>query len=55
MSGDGYDKVLELYCLHILPKLDQWDYTEEFLEYESELPVQRREVSCSKMQLLGFN
>jgi len=44
ISGDGYDKVLELYCLHILPKLGQWDYTKEFLEYESELPVRRREV-----------
>lgn len=45
ISEDGYEKVLELYCLHILPRLGQWDYTKEFLEYESELPVQRREVS----------
>lgn len=41
---DGYDKVLELYCLHVLPKLGLWDYVKEFLEYESELSVKRREV-----------
>lgn len=43
-DGDGYEKVLELYCLHVLPRLGQWDYTKEFLEYESELPAHRREV-----------
>ncbi|KAF9533912.1 hypothetical protein CPB83DRAFT_804910 [Crepidotus variabilis] len=40
---DGYEKVLELYCLHVLPKLEQWEYAKEFLEYESELPSQRRQ------------
>ncbi|KAF8805431.1 hypothetical protein BYT27DRAFT_7169561 [Phlegmacium glaucopus] len=42
-EGDGYEKTLELYTLHILPKLEQWEYAKEFLEYESELPSQRRE------------
>ncbi|KAJ3497080.1 hypothetical protein NLJ89_g10396 [Agrocybe chaxingu] len=42
-EGNGYEKVLELYCLHILPKVEQWEYAKEFLEYESELPVQQRE------------
>jgi hypothetical protein len=53
-SGDdsdegGYDKVLEIYCLHILPKLGQWDYAKEFLQCESELSESRREVcqSCA--------
>jgi len=45
-NRDGYDKVLELYILHILPKIGQWDYAKEFLEYESELPAARRDV-CS--------
>ncbi|KAJ2926908.1 hypothetical protein H1R20_g10164, partial [Candolleomyces eurysporus] len=40
----GYDKVLEIYCLHILPKLGQWDYAKEFLQCESELSDSRREV-----------
>ncbi|KIM39902.1 hypothetical protein M413DRAFT_446822 [Hebeloma cylindrosporum] len=42
-EGDGYAKVLDLYCLQVLPKLEQWDYAKEFLEYESELPTQHRE------------
>ena len=45
-NRDAYDKVLELYILHILPKIGQWDYAKEFLEYESELPAARRDV-CS--------
>ena len=52
--GDGYDKIIELYCLHVLPKLGQWDYVKEFLEYESELAVQRREVSFRLTHLLDF-
>jgi hypothetical protein len=43
-EGDGYAKVLDLYCLQVLPKLEQWDYAREFLDYESELPTQHREV-----------
>ena len=46
-EGDGYAKVLDLYCLQVLPKLDQWDYAREFLDYESELPAQHREVRFS--------
>lgn len=41
---DGYAKILDLYCLHVLPKLQQWDYAFEFLEYESELLPKTREV-----------
>ncbi|KAI0360214.1 hypothetical protein OH77DRAFT_1419638 [Trametes cingulata] len=33
----GYAKVLELYCLHVLPRLQDWDYAEDFLTYEREL------------------
>ncbi|KAF8910595.1 hypothetical protein CPB84DRAFT_1842588 [Gymnopilus junonius] len=40
---DDYVKVLDLYCLHILPRLELWDYAKEFLEYESEMPSLRRE------------
>ncbi|RDB25925.1 hypothetical protein Hypma_006757 [Hypsizygus marmoreus] len=42
-KGGGYEKVLELYCLQVLPKLEQWDYAQEFLEYEGELPATVRE------------
>lgn len=42
---DGYTKVLELYCLHVLPRLDEWDYAGDFLLYEHELSPQTRKVS----------
>ncbi|KAG7089335.1 hypothetical protein E1B28_011029 [Marasmius oreades] len=41
-DGDGYEKVLELYCLHLLPKLEDWEYAAQFLEYESELGAETR-------------
>lgn len=40
---DGYDKVLEVYCLTILPALGDWAYARHFLQYETELPAQSRE------------
>lgn len=42
--GEPYEKVLELYCLHILPRLEEWDYAKEFLAYEVELPPGKRMV-----------
>ena len=50
-EGDGYAKVLDLYCLQVLPKLEQWDYAKEFLDYESELPTQHREVPFSSISI----
>lgn len=50
-KDDGYEKILELYCLQILPKLDQWDYAQEFLKYEGELLVDVREVRRSTWAL----
>ncbi|KAF8181549.1 hypothetical protein BJ912DRAFT_611524 [Pholiota molesta] len=43
LEGEGYAKILDLYCIHILPKLEQWDYAKEFLEYENEMPELKRE------------
>jgi hypothetical protein len=43
-AQDGYDKLLELYCVHVLPRLDDWEYAEEFLKYETELLPTKREV-----------
>jgi hypothetical protein len=51
---EGYEKVLEMYSLHVLPRLRQWEYAEEFLEYESELQPERREV-CPNLQTSLFN
>ena len=54
LESDGYAKTLELYTLHILPKLEQWDYAKEFLEYERELATQRREVMFVSNLLIGI-
>ena len=51
-SEEGYEKTLELYTLHIVPKLEQWEYAKELLDYESELTSQRREVKFAS-NLLG--
>jgi hypothetical protein len=39
---EGYEKILEMYCCHVLPRLGLWDEAREFLEYEVELPADRR-------------
>lgn len=45
---EGYAKVVDVYCLHVLPRLGEWEYAKEFLSYEIELPVERRSVSAAK-------
>ena len=45
-DGEGYEKVLDIYCLHVLPQLEEWDYAKEFLQHENELPQEKRAV-CS--------
>ncbi|TFK49653.1 hypothetical protein OE88DRAFT_1702466 [Heliocybe sulcata] len=47
---NGYERVLELYCLHALPRLKEWDYAREFLRYEGELPRERREQMLRTLQ-----
>ncbi|KAI0303561.1 hypothetical protein B0F90DRAFT_1706852 [Multifurca ochricompacta] len=46
-ENDGYEKVLEVYCLNILPALGEWVYAREFLKYVTELPPQSKEVHAS--------
>ncbi|KAI0331855.1 hypothetical protein GY45DRAFT_1321653 [Cubamyces sp. BRFM 1775] len=51
-DSGGYTKVLELYCLHVLPRLQDWDYAEDFLTYERELsPDVREQYTVSLRQL----
>jgi len=54
-ENGGYEKVIELYCLQVLPKLEEWEYATEFLEYEPELAIDIREVrqSIVKKQLFS--
>lgn len=41
---DGYEKIIELYCLHLLPRLEEWDLASEFLQYEGELHTANKQV-----------
>ncbi|KAL4064361.1 hypothetical protein V8B97DRAFT_1870111 [Scleroderma yunnanense] len=41
-TGEAYEKVIELYCLGVLPRLEEWEYAKEFLQYEVELPHGKR-------------
>ena len=43
-GGEGYEKIIELYCLHVLPRLEEWDLAAEFLQYEGELNVVKKQV-----------
>lgn len=44
-EGDGgYEKIIELYCLHILPRLEEWSLAAEFLQYEGELDDTKKQV-----------
>jgi len=40
----GYEKVLEIYCTEVLPRLDQWDHAKEFLRYENQMDSDKAEV-----------
>lgn len=44
LDKEGYEKVLDLYCLHVLPRLHDWEYARDFLAYESELEPTFRQV-----------
>lgn len=42
---EGYEKVIEVYCLHVLPRLNEWDYAKDFLDTEMEMsPIKREEL-----------
>lgn len=43
---EGYEKVVEVYCLHVLPRLNEWDYAKEFLDTEMEMSPIKREARC---------
>ncbi|KAJ7039143.1 hypothetical protein C8F04DRAFT_1231675 [Mycena alexandri] len=51
-EGSNYRKAVEAYCLYILPKLEQWEYAKEFLDYESELSPDVRENFKASLQTL---
>lgn len=44
-TEDMYERLIEAYCLQILPRLGEWDYAMEFLKYEPELAREKKKVS----------
>ncbi|KAF7362139.1 hypothetical protein MVEN_00559900 [Mycena venus] len=48
----NYRKAVEAYCLYVLPKLEQWEYASEFLDYEAELAPDVRESFKTSLQSL---
>lgn len=52
LSIEGYEKILDVYCLQVLPRLGEWEYAMEFLKYEPELSVDKRKVRCLVFILL---
>ncbi|KIY51715.1 hypothetical protein FISHEDRAFT_36493 [Fistulina hepatica ATCC 64428] len=52
---EGYEKVLELYVLQVLPKLEEWDYAERYLAYETESRWDTRQVHISSELILLAN
>ncbi|KAG2120051.1 hypothetical protein BD769DRAFT_1021016 [Suillus cothurnatus] len=42
-TSEPYQRVLELYCLHVLPRnLGQWEYVKEFRLYENEFSSDKK-------------
>ncbi|KAG8967496.1 hypothetical protein FRC03_009872 [Tulasnella sp. 419] len=51
-AAEGYAKVIDVYCLHVLPRLHEWDYATEFLRYESELEPSHRTHLQQSLKIL---
>jgi hypothetical protein len=51
---DGTLKVIEMYCLNVLPQLDEWEEAEEFVRMNSQLSEEKKQVS-SHPSLSGRN
>ncbi|ORY07602.1 hypothetical protein K493DRAFT_310146 [Basidiobolus meristosporus CBS 931.73] len=48
----NYEKVVELYVLHVLPKMAEWDTGRDFLQYNSIISVSRKEIYQQRLEKL---
>jgi hypothetical protein len=48
----GYEKVMDCYLLHVLPRLGEWEYAREFLRFEGELSREKKQVSVLRVKFL---
>jgi len=37
-------KITELYCLHVLPRVGDWEYAKEFTQISTDIDDEQREV-----------
>ena len=43
-DAGAYEKIIEVYCLHVLARLSAWEDAREFMRYEGELPPEAKQV-----------
>ena len=43
-DAGAYEKIIEVYCLHVLARLSVWEDAREFMRYEGELPLEAKQV-----------
>lgn len=49
----NYERIIELYCLHVLPSLGDWNSARDFLEWNNVLGQEKLEVSFQFMACLS--
>ena len=49
----NYERIVELYVLHILPTLEDWESARQFLEYNDTLQEKRKQVGKGGWDAFG--
>ena len=57
LTPTSYERIVDVYILHVLPRLGLWDDATEFMRYESEMNEDTKEVSFHRcvMSLRSLN
>ncbi|KAK9761451.1 hypothetical protein K7432_013639 [Basidiobolus ranarum] len=48
----NYEKIVELYVLHVLPKMSEWDTARDFLLYNTVVSTSRKEIYQQRLEKL---
>ncbi|TPX61036.1 hypothetical protein PhCBS80983_g01379 [Powellomyces hirtus] len=46
-----YERVIELYCLHVLPSLEEWESAQDFLEWNEVLSTEVKQKLFEKLEV----
>ncbi|KAL1915971.1 uncharacterized protein VTP21DRAFT_6359 [Calcarisporiella thermophila] len=49
---EGYEKIVELFVLHVLARLEEWDYAKEFLHYNEVISPDKKKVYENTLEKL---